>query len=174
MPKVAYICVLAALLTACDMRTSSTAATAVGNTVKSDPNVSAFERLYPGSEHFISYYNGAYGQPRWNSQTIIHGRYELTMQFDIAIDHSGTKVTAIEPPQFWLGQRSHVQRLPDGRLSITYAPSGSAQFGAAEWKKLVASGGDLSVLGIGFVDKTPIAESPDPAPQVAFPALPLD
>ncbi|CAN0460093.1 unnamed protein product, partial [Ectocarpus fasciculatus] len=132
-------------------------ASAVANTVKSEPNVTAFERLYPGSEHFISYYTGTYGQPRWNSTTLIHDRYELTMQFDIDIDRAGTNVTAIEPPQFWLNERRHVQRLPDGRLSISYDPDGGAEFGPDDWKKLVASNGDLSVLGIGNVDKTPVA-----------------
>ena len=149
-------------------------AAAIANAVKSEPSVVAFERLYPGSEHFISYYTGSYGQPRWNSKTLIYDRYELKMQFDIDIDPAGTTVTAIEPPQFWLNKRRHVQRLPDGRLSISYAPDGGSRFGPDEWKKLVASNGGLSVLEIGNVDRTPVAESPNPAPSVSYPAMPVD
>ena len=174
MPKIAFACVLATLAAACDLRTPSTMATAVSNTVKSDHNVISFERLYPGSEHFISYYTGTYGQSRWNSKTLIHGRYELTMQFDIDIDRAGTTLTSIEPPQFWLNKRHHVQRLPDGRLSISYAPDEGANFGATEWQKLVAANGDLSVLGIAEVDSTPVVETPDPAPPTPYPAKSVD
>lgn len=174
MPRSLFICFLIAGLTACNNRAPLTQEAAVANAIKTEPNVAMFERLYPGAEHFISYYSGAYGQPHWNSSTLIHGRYELTMQFDVHLDRSGAKATAIEPPHFWLNERHHVQRLPDGRLNISYAPNGGTEFGVDEWGKLIASSGDLRVLNIREIDESPVVETSDPAPRIWHQAEPID
>ena len=148
------------LMTGCDQRSSRDAA--VANAIKSEPHVAAFDRLFPTAEHSISYYTGQYGQPRWNSTQLLYGRYELAMQFDIDIDRSGTQVTAIEPPHFWLLHRQHVQQLSGGQRIISYQPDGSMEFGLAEWQRLVSAGGDLSVLGIQPITDAPIAETTTP------------
>jgi hypothetical protein len=129
---------------------------AVANAVKSEPNVAAFERLFPGSEHFISYYTGAYGTPKWNSKALIHGRYILTMQFDVAIDSGGTKVTAATSPQFYLVEVANVAPMPSGQTSITYTGASQRQFGLKEWKAIESSGGDLSKLGLNVVRDQPV------------------
>ena len=134
------------LLAGCG-RSASTYTQAVANAVKSEPNVVAFEKLYPGSEHFISYFTGRHGTPRWNSKALIHGRYVLTMQFDVSIDSSGTQVTAASAPQFYLVEVSSVTTSPGGQTSVSYNGGSQRQFGVEEWKTLEASGGDLSSLG---------------------------
>ncbi len=176
MPVVARVLLLlvAVCITACDTRNPSTYHIAVANAVHSEANASAFNRLYPTSDNFITYYDGRYGQPRWNSKTLLFGRYELTMQFDIDIDRSGTIVTAIESPQFWLSHRRHVQRLPDGRLMMSYQSEGSMEFGPVEWQQLIGAGGDLSALGIKPIENSPISESSTPAPEVTHPAEPTN
>lgn len=89
--------IIAVLVARCG-RSGATYKQAVANAVKSEPNVVAFEKLYPGAEHFISYFNGQAGTPRWNSKALTEVRYVLTMQFDGSIDSSGTQVTAASAP----------------------------------------------------------------------------
>jgi hypothetical protein len=137
-------------------RSGTTYKQAVANAVKSEPNVVAFEKLYPGAEHFISHLNGQAGTPRWNSKTLIHDRYVLTMQFDVSIDSSGTKVTAASQPQFYLVEVSGVTTSPGGQTSITYDGASQRQFGVQEWKALETSGGDLSSLGIEVTRDQPV------------------
>ena len=124
--------------------------------MKSEPNVVAFEKLFPGSEHFISYYTGQAGTPRWNSKTLIHGRYILSMQFDITVDTAGTKVTAAAAPQFQLREVISAVPSPSGQTSITYNPASHRDFGPEEWKALETSGGDLSTLGIEVIRDQPV------------------
>lgn len=129
---------------------------AVAKAVKSEPNVAAFERLFPGSEHFITYYTGEHGTPKWNSKALIHGRYILTMQFDVSIDSGGTKLTATTVPQFYLMEVAGVVQTPGGQTSIMYNGESQRQFGLNEWKAIESSGGDLSTLGLNVVRDQPI------------------
>jgi hypothetical protein len=147
--------IIALLLAGCG-RSAATYKQAVANAVKSEPNVMAFEKLYPNSEHFISYFTGTHGTPRWNSKALIHGRYVLTMQFDVAIDSSGTQVTAASPAQFVLVEVSSVTTPPSGQTSVSYDGTSQRQFGVQEWKALEASGGDLSSLGIAVKRDQPV------------------
>ena len=141
-------------------RSASAYSQAVASAVKSEPNVVAFEKLYPGSEHFISHYAGSHGTPRWNSKALIHGRYVLTMQFDVSIDASGTKVTAASPPRFQLVEVASVTPSPAGQTSISYDGGSQRQFGAAEWKTLEATGGDIASLGIEVKRDQPVPNLP--------------
>lgn len=137
-------------------RSGATYNQAVASAVSSEPYVVAFDKLYPGSEHLISYFAGQHGTPQWNSKALIHGRYVLTMQFDVSIDSSGTQVTAASPPQFHLVEVSGVTTSPGGQTSISYDGAFQRQFGIQEWKTLEASGGDLSSLGIEVKRDQPV------------------
>jgi hypothetical protein len=137
-------------------RSSATYQQAVTNTVKSEPHVAAFEKLFPGSRHFITYYTGVSGTPRWNSKALIHGRYVLTMQFDVTIDRSGTQMTAASKPAYYLHEVSNVELLPDGRAFIRYKGESQREFGLKEWSALEAAGGDLSALGLNVKRDQPV------------------
>ena len=143
------------LVTGCG-RSAAAYKHAIANAVKSEPNVVAFEKLYPGSEHFISYYTGENSTPRWNSRALIHGRYILTMQFDVSLDSLGTSATATTTPQFYLVEVANVTTAPSGQTSITYNGESQRQFGPKEWKALEASGGDLSTLGLNVIRDQPV------------------
>jgi hypothetical protein len=146
-------CVWAATLSAllvlgCSHRTRSSYDQTITNAVGSEPRVQAFQRLFPSSDHFISYFTGEKGQPRWNSKAALHGRYVLAMQFDITIDRSAAQVAAISPARFYLVEIDSINPLADGRVEISYKSASQRKFGEREWRKLEASRGDLSVLGI--------------------------
>ncbi len=129
---------------------------AIANAVKSEPNAVAFEKVYPGSEHFISYYDDLHGTPRWNSKALIQGRYVLTMQFDISIEASGTVVNAVALPQYYLVEVSDVTTSPSGQTIISYDSKSQREFGLREWKALEANGGDISPLGIHMKRDQPV------------------
>lgn len=167
------ILVVVIYTTYCGTRISGGNSIAESNAITSDPYISAFDRLFPDSEHFTSYYTGVYGQPRWNSETLLHGRYEFRMSFDIDIDRLGTKVTPIEPPVFSINPRRHVQLREGGSKSISYEPDGGLDFGPAEWELLVAADGDLTAIGMQAITDSPIIETTDPAPRITRPAIPI-
>lgn len=49
-----------------------------------------FNSLFPETQNFISNYSGSNGTPRWNSKVGLHGRYVLSVHFDIRFDQSRT------------------------------------------------------------------------------------
>jgi len=145
-PPILFVTMLLSL--GCNRQTAATYNQAVANAKASNPSVIAFQKLFPQANHFISHYTGEAGTPRWNSEALIHGRFTLTMQFDLTIDPSGTRVTAKSPPIYYLQEISSVQKLTNGQSVISYNPQSQREFGPREWKVLESAGGDLSVLGI--------------------------
>jgi len=119
---------------------------AVANAVQTEPSVKAFVKMFPDSEHFITHYTGRAGPRTWNSHVLVHGRYKLTMQFDLTLDPSGVKVTATSAPKYYLNEVASVVVNASGQASISYEPDSARTFGPKEWKKLEAEKGDLSAL----------------------------
>ena len=146
---------LALLCLICSCGRSGNYARTVSNAVASDPTVSSFATLFPHADHFISYFTATYGQPRWNSKVVLHGRYVLTMQFQIDIDRDASQIHARTQPSYTLVEVAAIQRDQDGRLRISYT-STQLHFGPTEWQRLQSSGGDLSVLGIDVVLDEPV------------------
>ena len=102
------------------------------------------DRLFPRCKHFLSY--GAGDVPLVNSVAYFGGRYQLTMQVPVSIE-SATKGAATAPPRFLLYEVKSFTFHPTGEVSgIRY--SDQRGFGRAEWDRFVASGGDLTVLGL--------------------------
>lgn len=124
--------------------------------VKSHANVAAFDRMFPGADHSISYFSGKHGQPKWNSKALLHGRYVLTMQFDVKVDPSGASVTALSAPALHLNEVTTVTTFPSGQVSISYDPASARELGAQEWDALKASGGDLSSVGVKVKRDRPV------------------
>ncbi|MFA9479422.1 hypothetical protein ACERK3_14125 [Phycisphaerales bacterium AB-hyl4] len=138
-----------------------------------------FHRLYPEATSSFGGFAAGWADAQemipWRSEALLHGRYELTLQLDVGLSEDGRRIVRTGEPVFYLNERRWVQRLPDGRLSIWYDPTHRPQqFGAEEWRKVVAADGDLSVLRFEVIADEPIEESPDPAPPKAFPAQPVD
>ena len=113
-----------------------------------------FNALFPDSNNFISYYTGQYGDPRWNSKVGLHGRYVLTVQFDLKFDSSRHMPARTSDPEFYLVEASQLDRTPDGRLSISYSDN-QIRFGMEDWKKLIAARGELSAIGYSTNESNP-------------------
>jgi hypothetical protein len=148
--------VLASAAAGCGTSGRDDYARTVASAIGTEPNVRSFDALFPNGEHFISYFTGLAGQPLWNSKAGLYGRYVLTMQFDVALDRKAGTLTASGQPEFHLVEVESITALPDGRAEIRYGPT-QEQFGPVEWRKLVESGGDLSVLGIDVKKEQPVA-----------------
>lgn len=150
----AIICLVGCYLLGSDKNVAEDYAKSLADGLTSLENASQFEKLFPKSEHFISYYTAIYGTPTWNSKAGIYGRYVLTMQFEIKVDRNTYKVSAMGEPKFYLDEVTSVERLKDGRADIHYDGI-HIMFGQDKWQLLIQHNGDLSVFGI-----TPKTDAP--------------
>jgi hypothetical protein len=116
-----------------------------------------FDRLFPNTQHFISYYPGISGEPKWNAIAGLHGRYILTAQFKIRIRRSDGEIVAWDPPEFWLNEVQRIDGPASQRTYISYDRAGHVTFGPEEWQLVVERGGDLSVLGKELKKDQPVA-----------------
>jgi hypothetical protein len=126
----------------------------VADALKNEPNAAAFEKLFPGSDHFINHVGGNINQPQWNSRALLHERYIVYMRFRITSNSGG--VTAVGTPEFGVSEVSAVN-VTGTLVNTQFAPDSYKKFGPAEWRQLVASNGDLSVLGITPKTNQPVA-----------------
>lgn len=112
--------------------------------------VKKFEGLFPDSRHFISYYSGTKGDPRWNSKIGLHGRYILTLQFDIQFDPTRTHPERSSEPIYYLVE---IDRIESDGHSYT---DRQIRFDHAEWQHLLESGGDFGVIGYPMEHSRPL------------------
>ncbi len=108
------------------------------------------ESHFADCRHFITY--GPGGVPVFNSVAYFGGRYELTMQVQVAID-SPTAGRIAGTPRFYLNEVSEVTVSPTGQVGAGY--SENHKFGMAEWSQVFNANGDFSVIGI-TIDPTPV------------------
>lgn len=139
-------------VSACD---SANKTTAEKNAVADIDEVRQFAAMFPNARHFISYYTGSKGDPRWNSKAGVHGRYIVSMQFGIDFDPSRTKPRRISPPVFQLLEISRIEEKPAGEFDVGNSTN-QITFGLNEWNRLWESNGDLTVLGIKTVTNQPL------------------
>jgi hypothetical protein len=129
-------------------------AAAVASGRASIPRVAEFDRLFPGSIHFISYFTGTHGPPMWNSKIGLHGRYVLSMQMPIKFNLLRNRVTSFGEPKFYLQEVSEIQPSDNGVLAVRY--QASQEFSLREWQALVRSGGDLHVIDPALRTESPV------------------
>jgi hypothetical protein len=125
-------------------------ADAVANGVGELDVVKDFEELFPGSHHFISYYSGTKGDPTWNSKIGLHGRYVLSVKFNIKFNESRTHPVRQGEPKFFIRELDDIR--PNG---FSYTDR-QLEFSLAEWIKLVESEGDFEVIGYPMIKDQPL------------------
>ncbi len=129
------------------------------NTVRSGiatlPWPKQMEELFGEGDHFITHY-GFDSQPKqWNTEVFFWGRYEITLQVDVAIDYGKNAVTkSTTQPKFYVTEIARVEALPDDRVTA-YSGNGW-ELNETQWSKLVAAKGDWSVLGISLMTNVPV------------------
>lgn len=119
------------------------------------PVARQFQELYPGSHNSYAHYAGVENTPELQCQTLLYGRYELTLQIEVKFDDQRVKVISFGEPRFFLKEVQSVTPLSDGRFYIS-AGELQMRFGAREWEKIFNAHGDVSVLGVKLVKDKPI------------------
>jgi hypothetical protein len=126
----------------------------VAKALQEVPLLKDFQRLFPESQHFITYITGKDGPPTWNSKTPLFQRYVFDMQVPIEIDRNTFKVRLTGQPSFYFREVTVITTLPGGRQDVHYGES--IPFDLTGWKKLVTVGGDFQSLGIRLKRDQPI------------------
>lgn len=139
-----FVAILACTLAGCGNRTHANMQLAIADTIQTEPYVSDFNRFYPGTEHFISYYSGDYGEPTWNSVVTIKQKYRLTMQYQLDVDSSGKKTQRVTDPHFYLNIIKSTQATPGGGSRTSF--SGGTDFGPDRWQEIIDANGDVTVV----------------------------
>ncbi len=121
------------------------------------PQAAEIEDLLGEADHFISY-SGPGVKQDWNTEVHFAGRYCLTMQVDVKVDSSFSKIVeVIGEPKFFLAEFTRVEVDADGRVGAgSDHPSQYAEFGVREWNKVVQAKGDFSVVGVPIKKHQPV------------------
>ena len=120
----------------------------------SAPFVSEFLGIFPNSKVGFSYFTDT-GEPGFDVQVGLHGRYEPGMQLPVQFD-SENRVIGYGEPKFWVLEVSHVTKGPSGIPGAAFNPAGERSFGAREWRMIAESGGDFSAIGYVMQTNQPV------------------
>ena len=121
------------------------------------PQAAEIEDLLGEADHFISY-SGPGVKQDWNTEVHFAGRYCLTMQVDVKVNSSFSKIVeVIGEPKFYLGEITGVEVFPDGTVGASSDQGCQyAEFGLKEWNKVVQAKGDFSVVGVPIKKGQPV------------------
>jgi hypothetical protein len=115
----------------------------VAKGIQQVPIVADFDRLYPGSEHFVTHFTEAEGPPVWRSEAGIYGRYILDLELPIDID----KKKNVKPRGDWtlkLREVREIGSLPDGRLNILMGETFPIK--PNDWERIKQNSGDIAPI----------------------------
>ena len=111
---------------------------------------------YGEVDNFIVHF-GVRKQPsEWQTVAFVDGRFVLTYVQPVTVDYSKRTVTSAGDAKFYLHAAESIQMLDGGRPQTSYDGKLQREFGKAEWDKFVASGFDLTALGIPKAEIHPI------------------
>jgi len=116
----------------------------------SAPLVAEFLRLFPNAVLNYKYFTST-GEPGFDVGVDLHERYDFRMQLPVRFDPEGSAVIGYGEPMFYL-----LEVASQNGGATSYNPAGERQFGSANWRKIVQSGGDFSVIGYTTVTNRPI------------------
>ena len=140
----------------CSERTPETYEMAISSGRREIPYAKQFDDTFDNVHHFISYYDGVHGKPKWNSKVGLHDRYLLTLQLDVEFDQSGTRISSFGDPLFHLTEIRSIERGKGGSFSVLTGDD-SAVFGTKEWKDVIDANGNLRILGLIVKTDQPLA-----------------
>jgi hypothetical protein len=111
-----------------------------------------FDQLFSGGHKSAG--EGRFG---WdcNFEVGLYGRYVIQGRVPLTVDTNTMTVLTSSPPVIYISEIGRILTLSDGRAEARFTTN-QAQFGAADWRKLVESHGDFSVVGYGMVTNTPL------------------
>ncbi len=110
-------------------------AAAVSNGLVVMPQAKEFASAFPGSAHYISRYSGDFGSPTWQSQTVVGGRFLLSLSIDIELSTDRKTVVGWDDVRFNLEPIESISMDATGSFA---AQSGqSTAFGQQEWEQFL-------------------------------------
>jgi hypothetical protein len=119
--------------------------------------VAEFDKLFPKSCSYFSYYTGEYGPPTWNSVTGLYGRYILSMEVPVVLTSDRSGIKTFGTPRWHLVEVASTSALENGAFTY-WAGDTQMEFGEQEWRKIADKGGDISVLGINAIKDKPVPD----------------
>ncbi len=122
----------------------------------SAPYVLEFLSLFPNAEVNYRYFASP-DEPGFDVGVDLYDRYEFRMQLPVRFDSDRRGVVGYGEPRFVIWEAARVTRGPSGTAQTTLNSAGERHFGPAEWRTLVAHGGNFSVIGYVMSTNQPIA-----------------
>ena len=123
---------------------------AVRDGIRKVPHVDEICRIFSNAptDHFITQYGFDKSVPvMWNTEVFFGGRYTPTYQVYVKVDYSSNRVVeTTSQPEFVLVEASRVFDASPGIVGAEF--SADYKFSESKWEKVVAAGGDFSVIGI--------------------------
>ena len=122
------------------------------------PCLADFQRIYPRSSLTIWPSFPKHRATSLSFETILYGRYDVTLEQNIATDRKTLSAKPIDGPRLGVAEITLLIQAPD--TSWTTSWNTGHEFGPAEWTRLLESHGDLSSIMTG-IDKDhplPLAE----------------
>jgi hypothetical protein len=157
--KLAFIVLSLAQVFSCSVITQSEMtrnySKALDHGLATIPVARQFQELFPGSHNSYAYYAGVKNTPELQCQTLLYGRYELTLQIEVKFDDQRTKVVSYGDPAFSLEEIESVTFFDDGRVGIRNGDL-HHRFGAKEWGQVYQAHGEFSALGLKPVKDKPV------------------
>ena len=119
------------------------------------PQAAEMEEMFGPCNHFIGHTPGT-SPDTWNSEVIVGGRYEVTMQCGVRMSYNFDQVLeVVSGPMYYVSEITKAEVLPDGRAQTFYEGE-HATVDDAKWRSVVHSNGDLSKLKIKFKKSQPV------------------
>lgn len=135
-------------------------AATVSNGLAVVPYAADLQTLFPGAR-VANLFSGArdgYDHRTvlcWNTMVMFGGRYELTYQIEVVPDFQDRTIkSVVGKPRFVIDEIDKLVDTPGG-LGAYYR--GSYRFTGADFEKVLAAGGDFSVIGIKLDTNHPLA-----------------
>jgi hypothetical protein len=120
--------------------------------------IKAFYDMFPSAESYISYYTSEVSDSIWNSNIALYNRYVLSMRVPIEMNADRIRIVKSGDPRFVLVE---VESISPVNGYVTYNTDFQKNFGIIEWKKVVESKGDFSVIGVHLIKDKPVANFTD-------------
>jgi hypothetical protein len=111
-----------------------------------------FDQLFSGGH--TSAGEGRFGWV-YDFEVGLYGRYVIQSRVPLTVETNTMTVVTSGPPVIYVREIARIIAPPDGGGSATFTTN-QAQLGAAEWRKLIKSRGDFTVVGYTMVTNMPL------------------
>ena len=117
------------------------------------PYAAEFRQTFPAATYDVY---GSRDGFQFGAEVGLHSRYVLSLHIPFITAPDKVSVVAFGRPEFKLLEVSHIERLPDGRLSTQFLPARELGFDTNEWRSVVKARGDFSVVGYTMITNMPV------------------